>query len=213
MSLLGSVIAHFGQSSAENQFNAGIRNSRKSYQDAYDDSKAMVTPYIEPGKNAYGDWATALSGDLGGFDSSAYGKSAVDYAMGKANDALEQSAASRGMLKSGATAKAIQENSQQMAAADYNNRITQYLQQMANLGGASSANSARLEGYRNQLGEDMASLDQQAAGIAAQGKLNKYNNFGSGIQSLNNSFVNSGAAFMEGLGSMGGGGGGGMGGF
>ena len=188
MGLLSSVLGYMGQSSAENQLNNGIRAARNTYQTGYDDIAAMKKPYIEPGKNAYADWATALAGDMTGFNDSAFGKSYADYGINRANEALQTSAASRGLLNSGATMKAIQENTQNMANQDYGQRLASYLSNLGGLGGASSSSADTLASYRDALASNLAGLDLDAAGIAAQGKLNKYNAIGSGVSSITSAF-------------------------
>ncbi len=106
----------------------GVREAQDLYQQGYEDVAGMYDPYQQAGQQSMAQLMSGMasgefSPEMGDFQ---YDRSVsdfldpnVDYQTQQANRALEQSAATGGQLRSGATLLGLQEQAQQFANQAY----------------------------------------------------------------------------------------------
>jgi hypothetical protein len=99
------------------------------------------------------------------------------FQLNQGTQAIDRSQASRGLLNSGATGKALAQYGQGLAQS-YSGQYVQGLQDIANRGeGATQSTAAAGAGAANQIGADQV----YAGNAAAQGNVNTFNAISSGL--------------------------------
>lgn len=160
-SILGGVL---GKSNAKKAANAQVKVGEQALalqKQMYDQSRADLAPWREAG-------GTAIKGGLAmlmpGYDYTA--SPGYQFRLDEGNRAIENSAASKGMLMSGGTLKDIDRFSQGLAASDYND---QFNRMMAIAGGGQQAVNTGV-----QAGQNYASGASAALGDIGQAKASGY---------------------------------------
>lgn len=148
---------------------AQVAESRRQY----DQTRADWAPYREVGNNAlqklagmYGAGSGGVAGAYGGFETSP----GYTFRRDEGLKAIERSAASRGLLKSGASVKAIGRYADGLASSEYEN----YANRLAALAGigqnATAATSAAGDASSGRIGDAyMRAGDARASSYANTG--------------------------------------------
>lgn len=139
---------------------------------AYDTTTGLFRPYADAGQNALG----ALSFELGlGARPEGYagheGSAGYRFALNEANKGIEASAATRGGLMSGATLKALSDNTVGMAQQDYNgflDRLTGQVDMGYNASGQLATSANALATGNNQVHSMLGTAGANAAQNAGQ---------------------------------------------
>lgn len=140
----------------------------------YGDQQALAKPYVEAGTEALGKLKNFGEFQIPGADFMQ--DPGYQFRVKQGMQAIERSAAAKGNLLSGGTAKALERYGQDYASGEYNNvynrRYQQYLDnynRTANLAGVGATASQNLSGAGSQLGGrvgDILSNDANAQGAA-----------------------------------------------
>lgn len=115
MSLLSLLFGNYSNNKATNAANDANKEAMGTIDGYYKDAKGYMSPYMQTGTMANSGLQQLLGGDYSGF----YDSPDYKAAMQSGGDMLDNSAAARGMLFSGAHQKDLSNFGQQMA--------TQYL--------------------------------------------------------------------------------------
>lgn len=175
----GSKAAKAQRKSAE----LGAAEQRRQF----DLSRADMMPWMNVGRGALDRLAAAygIAGSNGTVDTSAgpYGgftaSPGYQFRLDQGVQAVERSAAARGLLRSGAAAKAIQRYGEGLAASEYD-AFANRLAQMAGLGQAATAQTGA-------LGANAATNISNALIASGNARASSYANIGSSVNSgLNN---------------------------
>ena len=118
--------------------NAGIDQGVKTAGDLNQTNQQMLSPYINAGEGTLGTLSTALKsgGSLNTpFDASMMEKNDPGYAfrLQQGQQAVERSAAARGLTMSGGTLKDLTSYEQGLASSEYGNAFARYTQQQQQL--------------------------------------------------------------------------------
>lgn len=193
----------------------GIEAGKNDINDSYDTAQSYQDPYVDAGKQTIGDLVTGLKpgGDFNRNFTAADFQADPGYAFRREQGqlAVDQGAAARGGVLSGAALKAEQRFGQGLAAQEYqsayqrfnndiNNRFNR-LSTVARMGQGAANVSTQSEQSR---GEDLANLDINKGNINAAKSIAQ----GNAAANANNAVGNAVASyFTGGMGGMGGGGG------
>lgn len=168
-SLLGGL---FGNNSAKKASEAqvkGMQQAAGSINDFYNQGKGYLDPYWNTGIIANSQISKLLGGDYSGFQNS------PDYqsALAGGADMLDRSAASRGMLFSGAHQKDLSNFGQQMA----NQYLNSYRNFLTGVSGAGQNAGSNIGQLGAAAGSNLANLytgmgNARASSYAAQGQNN-----------------------------------------
>lgn len=152
--------------------NASIVESRRQY----DQDRADYAPWRATGESALARLNTAMADP----SKSAFTTSpGYQFRVGEATKAVQNSAAARGLLKSGATMKALDRYTQGIASDEYNN----WWNQNAGLAGVGQA----AVNATSQAGQNASNNIISATNNAGNARASSYANTGSAINSgINN---------------------------
>lgn len=165
----------FGFGSAANKANKQLAKGRDALNAGYNDVSGMYSPYRQGGSQAYG-----MLSDLAGLNGAASGQAAMQnftaspgyqFRLQEGVNALDRSAASRGMLNSGAQMKALSQYGQGLASEEYGN----WLQQLQGLNNQGFQATGQVADSRNLLSQllnqsyGQAGANQANAGLANGG--------------------------------------------
>lgn len=178
LSVVGSVASGvLGRNAAKAQASAAERagnNQAASMLEATDKSigfqremfdygKEVSAPFIETGTQALGRLSDVfLDNDFSGFEESP----GYQFAFDEGRRALERGAASRGLLNSGATGRALVDYGTGMASQEFGN----WANRLASLAGIGQATAGQQAGIGAQVGANLGNTAQQGgfgAGTAA----------------------------------------------
>ena len=155
------------------------------YRRQYDTSRQDMMPWLETGRGALAQLARlyGIAGTDGSPDGDRYGgftaTPGYQWRLDQGVQAVERSAAARGLLRSGAAAKAIQRYGEGLASSEYG-AYADRLAQLAGIGQASAAQTSA-------SGMAATSGIAQALGAAGNARASSYANTGSAInQGVNN---------------------------
>jgi hypothetical protein len=152
-------------------------NSLNFLRYAYDTSRGDQAPYRAMGQQALG---VAGGQVLGGFQPSP----GYQFAQNEAMRAVQNSAAARGMLNSGATMKALQDRAGQLANQEYGNWYNR-VAGLANVGQTATNQSGAAAQQFGQGAAGVATgLGNSLAGLTAQGGLVQANGMTAGGNAL-----------------------------
>lgn len=172
----GSVIqSNAAKKAAKGQQRAADQNIALQ-KEIYGKNEANLTPFIKSGtlaNDAIADFL-GLNGDVGqsqAFENYA-NSTGAEYTMRRGTDAITGSAATRGMLNSGATLKAVN----QFARDDSQRYVNSYLSQLSGLSaqGGSAANSLAgvSQNFANNVNNQTSNAaDAQGNAALAQGNI------------------------------------------
>lgn len=172
MSLLSFLFGNYSNNKAKNAANDANKEAMGTIDKYYNEGKGYMQPYWNTGVQANSGISALLGGDYSGF----YNSPDYKAAMQSGGDMLDNSAASRGMLFSGAHQKDLSNFGQQMA--------TQYLGNYRNFLGDVSGQGLRagmgIADAGAQAGNSIAGLQQdmganRASNYAQRGQ--NFNNF------------------------------------
>lgn len=129
----------------------------------FDYGKEVSAPFIETGTEALGRLSDVfLDNDFSGFEESP----GYQFAFDEGQRALERGAASRGLLNSGATGRALVDYGTGMASQEFGN----WANRLASLAGIGQSTAGSQAGTAAQVGANMGATAQQGgfgAGTAA----------------------------------------------
>lgn len=196
------IAASEAQRKAGNQFQGDVTGYAQAY-----------SPYVEGGGRAQNQVYSLLGLNGGNAQSGAFDQFRADpgyqFNLSQGVNAIDRSAASRGMLNSGAQLKALDRFGQGVADQSYGN----YLQRLLGLGsqglGATGAQANLLtQGSQGNLGAQLNAGQMQygGAGTIGQGQIAGANAEAAGSQNLLNAGLKLGGMALGGLGGMAGGG-------
>lgn len=177
-SLYGGSQAKKAAKKAKKERIAMLQRIGVEYDQAYKDQTQMLSPWHEAGKTALRDLEEgiktgAFEPDQFKFDYESFEKDpGYQFRLKEGMRAMEQSAAARGNLLSGAQQRAIQGYSQDMASQEYGNAYNRALTEyglkvdrgnrqygrLANMAGAGQNAANSLANYRGQKASAMAGV-------------------------------------------------------
>lgn len=195
---------------------AGIANATGDVIAANNEAQGYLKPTVAQGDAAQdrlnsaapamyqagGQGISTLQGQTGNLNVNQFLDPSAAYSMKQANQALQESAAARGGLLSGATLKALNTQSSQMAQQNYNNAAQLALSnrgQQINVGNSlvdvgqtgiqvdQGLNQLGTQGRFNQaqtasnLGQDLATLSQSSGNVAGANAANQRSVLGSAV--------------------------------
>lgn len=148
-----------------------------------------LAPWREAGKNALATLVEKIASGPGDYTKSP----GYDFRLKEGQRTIENSAAARGSVLSGATLKGLTKYGQEYASNDYDNFLRRYyeslnpLQSMAGLGQSSSAQTAALGA---STGNSIANQFANIGNAQAAGAINSANSIAGGINSgVNNALA------------------------
>lgn len=148
----------YGANKAAKAQKDAAKQMAKTQQQTLSAQEAMVSPYLEAGKNALAEYQK-----LAPYQSFGMAQFQADpgyqFRLSEGMKALERSAAARGLLQSGGTLKGITKYGQDLASAEYENAFSRYL----------SEREARMDPYRYLAGQGQAAAVGQASNIGTTG--------------------------------------------
>lgn len=168
MSLLGDIAGVFGAENAEDAQFAASQQALAEARARYAEAQKNLSPFIQSGQGA-NDLIARLFGLNGQpADMSAFQESpGYQFRLSEGQKAIENSAAARGGLFSGAAGKALNNFSQQSASQEFDNYINRLFgqQQMGanvagNLGSLGAGNAAQLGNIFQNIGNNQATATQ-----------------------------------------------------
>lgn len=222
-SLTGKAGSEAANAAAADQYGKQIRAAEgatgagKEYLSGLMGISQNYNPYVQGGGKAQGAVYDLLGlngqpAQTGAF-SNFRNDPGYDYQVQQGLKAVDNSAASRGMLNSGATLKALQDRGSNLADQSYGN----YLQRLMSLGtqglaATGAQTGVQQQGYTGNLqaGLQGAQMQYGAAPTIGQGQIAGANAEAAGTQNLLNAGLNLGGKLMGGFGSSFGGGSGGQ---
>lgn len=148
----------FGANKAAKAQDKAARRAAQAQQQALAQQEAMVSPYLEAGKNALAEYQKMAPYQSFGMQQF-QADPGYQFRLSEGMKALERSAAARGLLQSGTTLKGIQRFGQDLASAEYENAFSRYL----------SEREARMDPYRYLAGQGQATAVGQASNIGTTG--------------------------------------------
>lgn len=181
MSLFGDIAGAIGAENAEDAQFAASQQALAAQMKRYKEAQENLSPYMQSGEGANSIISRLFGLDGQPADMSAFEASpGYQFRLQQGLDALQNSAAARGGLFSGATGKAINDYAGQSASQEFDNyvnRLFGFSQQgnntatnLANLGMGQAANMGQI--YQN-IGNNQASAIQNQwnswGGLADQG--------------------------------------------
>lgn len=179
MSLLSLLFGNYSNNKATSAANAGNDKAMGTIEGYYNDAKGYLSPYMGMGQQAVGGVNQYLNGDYSGF----YNSPDYKAAMRSGGDMLDNSAASRGMLFSGAHQKDLSNFGQQMAA-QYLGNHRNWLTGVAGMGQQAATGLGALGmGAGNNIAQLQSDNGMNNANKYAQRGQN-YNNFESSLFKL-----------------------------
>lgn len=206
----------FGSDASQKEADAA-QQAMAQQNSTYQTNSGNFSPYINSGR-------ATLSQLLSGLQSGAFQTNVnpqtlandpgYQFQMQQGQQALQRSAAAKGMLNSGAFAKGLDQYSQGLAGQQYQNAWNRNFQQnqanygnLYNLANMGSNASNQLAGLGQNYANSMSSL-WGAYGSAQAGKDQAWGNaFSSGLRDLGSTLSNGASAMGGGGGAMSGGGG------
>lgn len=179
------------QSAAQTQANAANQASQTQLK-MFDTTQANLAPYMRSGVNALGSLNAQLPSLMTPFSATQYQQSpGYAWQMGQGVQAVQNSAAAAGGIKSGNTLQALTNFGQGLANSDYQQAYQNYMQQqqqsfnMLNTLAAGGQNAAAgLGGISTQVGGQIGSNLIGAGNALAAGQVGSANAIGGGINSL-----------------------------
>ena len=149
--------------------------------DVYKENKAMATPWVTGGGNAYNTYNSFLTGGPGQEAAFQNYLNSGDYkfATQQGMEAINQNMAAKGLLSSGSTLKALTQWGQENAMK-YRENYMDRLLQSAGIGAGVMGN---LMGVSNDSAQQIAALRQAKAEGKANG-VGNFLNFGLGVAGL-----------------------------
>jgi hypothetical protein len=130
-SIIDAVTGRSAKKAGDTQA-AGIKSGIDFQKMVFDYFKEVNAPFIEEGTGALRQYAdTVLRGDMSGFEESP----GYQYRLEQGQDAITNTAATRGGIKSGNVLKALTQYGQEIGSSEYGN----YLNQLAGLSGMGQA--------------------------------------------------------------------------
>ena len=148
----------YGSNKAAKAQDKAARRAAQAQQQALAQQEAMVSPYLEAGKNALAEYQKMAPYQSFGMQQF-QADPGYQFRLSEGMKALERSAAARGLLQSGTTLKGIQRFGQDLASAEYENAFSRYL----------SEREARMDPYRYLAGQGQATAVGQASNIGTTG--------------------------------------------
>lgn len=170
--VLGGMGRDAANQAAQNQIYQGMQNNTNVSDQMRGDVTGAYQPYMQAGQQSLNDLAKFRFRQPSGYNAGRFGgvnmeeDPGVAYRMEQSNNALDQSAISRGNIFSGAHAKALQANAQDLTSQEFNNAYNRQYGQWQD------AENARRDQYNRDVGYNM-NLDQYRLGqlenLAGQG--------------------------------------------
>lgn len=209
--LTGSAGADAANSAASDQYGKQLRaaegatSAGKDYLSGLMGISQNYNPYVQGGGKAQNTVYDLLGLNGGDAQSGAFSNFRADpgygYQVGEGIKAVDNSAASRGTLQSGATLKALQDRGNNLADQSYGNYLTRLMglgQQGLQATGAQTG--VQQQGYTGQLGANLAGAQMQygAAPTIGQGMVAGANAEAAGAQNLLNTGTNLAGKLMGG---------------
>lgn len=153
------------------------------------DTQEMYRPAVEAGDTAR-DYQLGLL-NIGGVGNQAaldafQTSPGYQFAFDQGTRAVDSSAASRGMLNSGATLKALTEYGQGMANQEFGN----YYNRLAGLSGAGQTATGAVAGVGTNTANNISSLAQNTGNARASSYINSANAMTGGLQGIYNAYAN-----------------------
>lgn len=194
-----AISSSAARSAARSQTEAANRASDLQYQ-MFQEQMALQEPFREAGlagQNRLLD-LLGLSGNTGaaGYGSAMVPFSQTDFQadpgyafrLAQGTQALENSAAARGLLKSGRTMAGIQDYAQGLASQEYQNAFNRYyaernalINPLEALRGSAQTASTTMGGAASQYGVNAGNLMTSAANAAAAGRVGSANAFANAL--------------------------------
>ncbi len=216
LSVVGSVASGIiGRNAAKSQASAAERagnaqaaamleatdKSLGFQREMFDYGKEVSAPFIETGTQALGRLSDVfLDNDFSGFEESP----GYRFAFDEGQRALERSAASRGLLNSGATGRALVDYGTGMASQEFGN----WANRLASLAGIGQSTAGQQAGVAGQVGANMGATAQQggfgAGTAAASGLVGAANARAAGQQQFAQGLGGAFGALGRGIDNMGG---------
>jgi hypothetical protein len=156
--LASAGVGALGSSKAAKSQEKAADKAAKAQKEALAAQTALVSPYVEAGKNAlaqYQKLAPYQSFGMAQFQTDP----GYQFRMSEGIKALERSAAARGLLQSGGTLKGTMQYGQNLASQEYENAFSRYL----------SEREARMDPYRFLAGQGQAAAVGQASNVGSTG--------------------------------------------
>lgn len=192
MGLVGDIAgAWLGAKASKKAAKAQVKSAEMAIGEMrrqYDQSRADLAPWREAGGQAIG---MGLSMLMPGYDHTT--SPGYQFRMDEGTRAVENSAASRGMLMSGGTLKDLTRFAQGTAAADYND---QFNRTMAIAGGGQQAATSGAQ-MGQQTAQNIGNAQMSAGNAKASGYMGAANSWINGINNFD-------SRIMQMFGGMGG---------
>lgn len=168
MSLLGDIAGVFGAENAEDASFAAGQRAAAINEARYQQARKQLQPYLRSGRGAQDIISRLFGLDGQPADMSAFQESpGYQFRLQQGLDAVQNSAAARGGLFSGATGQALSNYGQQSASQEFDNYLNrlfglsqQGANTAANLGSLGAGNAAALGNIAMNQGQNQADAIQ-----------------------------------------------------
>lgn len=187
-----------GASAAGDAANAQVQAANTAAQtqlSMYNSTKQSLSPFTSAGSNAFSQLASIFG--FGGSGSSAPNMAALtsqlqqtpgyQFTLGQGTQALDRSAASRGLDLSGGQLKDLTNYGQGLAMS---NAYQPYISQLDSAAGLGESAAAMVGNAGTAAGQGIASSQLAAGQASAAGTVSQANTLGSGLNQFANSFNN-----------------------
>ncbi len=223
MFIIDDIVNAIGGYTAAQQQQENIKKAMDTWGPIWQQQQNNFNPYINAGTGALGTLSElARTGPQQLRPQDVANDPGYQFQLQQGQQALQRSAAAKGMLNSGATLKGLDRYSQGLAATGYQNawnrNQTAYRNRFGNLSGLAGMGlgaAGTLGSFGNSYGEAMSNLYGAKGNAQAAGTVALTNGASGAVRDIGN-FATMGAGGMGGggglLGMLGGGGGGGGGG-
>lgn len=178
-SLVGGAVSAIGAKGAADAQGRAARQSAQTQADMYNQTRADLSPYNKVGQAANYRLGSVLG--LPGFSPMSGGaltnylqnQPGYQFQFGQGQQALERSAAARGLLTSGATGKALTRYGQGFAS----NYLQNYIGNLQGLAGLGENAAAQTGNAATETGRGIASSQVYGGNAAAAGQVGMANAF------------------------------------
>ena len=190
--LVSSFIGGNASKQAANQRAEAIRAATAEERRQYEDTAANLKPYREFGAGQLNEFNTWLHDPTQG-QPAAFVDPGMKFRLDTGVEAVEGSAAGRGMLKSGDTLRALTKYGQDMGSQEYNNAFNRYQQEsnrrlgLTNVGQTASVQQGNFGQHASDAIADLMVGGGEAKARGTQERGQMWSDFASGTgQSLGN---------------------------
>jgi len=188
MSVVSGIIAGESSSDAADAQVSASRDATKAQLKMYEEGREDTAPWRKAGVNALSTLVEKINAGPGDYTKSP----GYDFRKSEGEKSIERSAAARGGILSGATAKALQRYGQDYATNDYQNFLSNYYQSLTpyqSLAGIGQTTASQNASQGNQVASSIGQNITNAGNAEAAGYINTANAYTGAINSGVNNYM------------------------